>query len=187
MGGQGDGTDREVIAESLVIIDKVLQWEGTTEFSGTGASGKALLAPASGRSDLAEWKSRFAPAFEALVRPRIKNMPVKDYAEAEDLAYYQNKYESRGLDFEDALKRTPEHLLAMKGLLVELESLFENHAVLSFPLPSGAKWGMDDLQVLPDLRNLTCVKGVTWPSKIREYLTTQRQAAGIDDYSQWAC
>ncbi len=45
-----------------------------------------------------------------------------------------------------------------------------------FPAPCLHEWGlsMDDALVLANLRNLSCVKGVDWPPKVRENLEVGR-------------
>jgi hypothetical protein len=45
---------------------------------------------------------------------------------------------------------------------------------------------MDDLDVIPDLRMLSCVEDVEWPPKVLTYLETALEAAKIDSHASVA-
>eukprot|EP00415_Alexandrium_ostenfeldii_P004930 UN4930 len=47
-------------------------------------------------------------------------------------------------------------------------------------------WGMDDVILLPDLRRLTCVKGVVFPEKVASYMDASLLKTGLFDYSKVA-
>ena len=45
---------------------------------------------------------------------------------------------------------------------------------------------LDDALVLPVLRSLTCVEGVEWPPRVREYLETACEKAGVALFTEHA-
>ena len=95
----------------------------------------------------------------------------------------KNKYITKdGFDYEDAMSRTASLVSQANDLLEELEGLLycEN---------SCNAWGkgMDDIVLLPDLRSLTCVKGIVWPEKVRKYIDTCYQGVLSGLYDDYAC
>ena len=51
------------------------------------------------------------------------------------------------------------------------------------PEPSHSCWR----QVLPVLRNLSCVKGIEWPERVLAYMQKTCRQAGITTYEEHAC
>lgn len=43
------------------------------------------------------------------------------------------------------------------------------------------------VQVVPVLRNLSVVKGIEWPDKVKAYYTQACAKAGVSTYEQYAC
>ena len=150
--------------------------------------GRPLLAPASDRKDLKEWHSRFKPIQRLLYRPRIIKMPIKDFSDEADVKYAKAKYEKKGFDYDDAMKRTPELLKEMDALLVEFDELLHSEEnVTELPEGSDCRFSVDDMLYVPDLRTTTVVSGLNWPERVDAYLKNALRSAHIDSYSAHAC
>lgn len=143
---------------------------------------KNSLFPPKAREDVDDWLERFCAALSILSRPRIIQMPVKDWANESDIAYARQKYEGKGFDYADALQKTDEYIAKVNTLLEEFEGLVFSSSSLS-------RYGksMDDIYVLPHLRTLTCVKGIKWPSKTLCYLKRSFYSSKADLYLKHAC
>lgn len=152
------------------------------------SSGARRIAPASGRGDLADWLKRHGPVREPLLRPRKIKMPVKDWADARDAVYAKWKYTSKdGFDYAKAEADTPVLLEQMAVLLSELEPLLRGETDCGSPCANSWGFSMDDILVLPNLRNLTCVSGIVWPDKVRSYVESLCSKAGVALYTEHAC
>jgi len=152
------------------------------------AQGDESIAPATGRGDLDAWLKRFAPVNGQLIKPRIIKMPVKDWSDPRDAAYSKWKYTSKqGFDYAAAEAATPSLLRDMATLLQELEPLLRGTTADGCPCIN--VWGLsiDDVLVLPLLRNLTCVAGLEWPTLARKYVEMGSSKGGVKLYSEYAC
>ena len=125
-----------------------------------------VLPPTTGRSDIADWQKRAKAPIAALSRPRMIKMPYRDWAMPEDIEYAFGKWKKKtGFVADEALAQTPALLQEMEVLLEELEGMLKGSESVN---PWGL--GMDDIILLPDLRRLTCVKGLKWPAKVENYV-----------------
>ena len=109
-----------------------------------------------------------------LTRPRILFHPL-DFATEEDKQYAIGKYTAKGFSYADAVAREEEALKECELSLQEFDARFlankypisssyDGDASLSLhggePGKNLGRYGMDDVIYLPDLRKLTCVKGL---------------------------
>jgi len=143
------------------------------------------VAPATGRGDLDAWLKSFGPANGQLIKPRIIKVPVKDWEDPRDVAYSKWKYTSKqGFDYAAAEAATPELLKEMATLLQDFEPLLRGTTSDGSPCLNAWGLSMDDVLVLPLLRNLTCVAGIRWPAKVREYMEKGCAKGGVKLYSE---
>lgn len=152
------------------------------------AQSNESIAPATGRGDLDAWLKRFAPVNGQLIKPRIIKMPIKDWSDPRDAAYSKWKYTSKqGFDYAAAEAATSSLLTEMATLLQELEPLLRGTTADGCPCLN--VWGLsiDDVLVLPLLRNLTCVAGLEWPALARKYVEMGCKKGGVNLYSEYAC
>jgi len=157
--------------ESLDIIDLIE--ENTQERS---------IAPKTNRKDMVKWIKDTKDIRDDLTRPRKIKVPVKDWAEARDVNYAREKYEKRGFNYRDAEERSVELIDKMNRFLDSFNEkiLYDEHSV------GELGFGMDDIIVLPDLRTLTCVKGLMWPKKLRKYLENAFENTTAELYFDYA-
>jgi glutaredoxin 2 len=133
-----------------------------------GAGG---VAPATNRPDLETWRAKFKTTCTLLARPRIAQMPVADWSDPRDAAYAVWKYTTKfEFDYADARARTSELLPKASALLSELVPLLRGVDASGAPCLNQWGYSMDDVQLLPELRQLSCVQGVEWPEAVRDYL-----------------
>ena len=145
--------------------------------------GNVLLPPLSGRRDLKAFfdsKGAFKEVQRRLTRPRmLKLTHLADWAKAEDRAYAREKYEGQGFDYAAAEAASAADTARMNELLVELDALVRGSGSLNDGR-CGLTW--DDLVYLPELRTLSCAKGVAWPAKLDAYVRASFARAGVDTY-----
>jgi len=141
--------------ESLLIIDML----------DTNTPHRSIP-PKTKRMDLDEWLNDIKEIRQDLTRPRIIKMPVDDWKDIEDTRYAKRKYEKKGFNYSNAMARSEDLIAQMNKLLEKFSDklLYDTESVNEFG------FGMDDILVIPDIRTLTCVKGLKWPDKLRKYL-----------------
>jgi len=140
------------------------------------------IPPRTNRRDLDEWLKDSKKIRTDLTRPRIIKVPVEDWKDIKDTRYAKEKYERQGFKYSEAKARTAELLVEMNKLLEKFNEkhLYDTHSVNEFG------FGMDDILVIPDLRTLTCVKGLKWPDKLRKYLENTFEDVEAELYFKYA-
>jgi len=134
-----------------------------------------------GRDDVADWRKKMKPVHSALTRPRNIQMKIDDWKDPRDVAYAQWKYSSKfGFDYAKEMEATPAHIAQMNSYLEELDGLLRGREGTISLNPWGL--GMDDIKLLPDLRTLTCVKGLTWPPMVQAYVENAFEKTVADTY-----
>lgn len=150
--------------------------------------GERRVSPATGRGDVAAWFKRCREVGVQLHRPRIVQMPVKDFADPRDVACFAYHVKMPdGFDYEAVEASTPELLGQMGAVLRDLEPLLRGTTEEGIPCLNAWGFGMDDVSILCYMRNLTCVKGLAWPARVRDYVERTCAEAGMSVYSAHAC
>ena len=115
-----------------------------------------------------------------LVKPRLVNMKINDFATKGAVDYYENKCIKKiGLNFAQLLKHTSDYLPVVQSGLDEIETLWPNQAKGAQNF-HGRTFSMADLYLFPFLRNLTVVKELRFGTRIASYLTYQSKNSGIN-------
>ena len=171
---QTTGAKQQLLPESGDIIAFVEDATGP---------GHVLLPPPSGRRDLRAFfdtKGAFKETARRLTRPRMLLMThLADWAGEQDTAYARAKYEGGGFDYAAAEAASDADVAAMGGLLLQLDGMVHGEGSLN---DGACGLTMDDCVYLPELRTLSCVKGVAWPAKLKAYVEDSFTRAGIDTY-----
>eukprot|EP00620_Florenciella_sp_RCC1587_P014530 CAMPEP_0182566994 /NCGR_PEP_ID=MMETSP1324-20130603/8320_1 /TAXON_ID=236786 /ORGANISM="Florenciella sp., Strain RCC1587" /LENGTH=271 /DNA_ID=CAMNT_0024780899 /DNA_START=20 /DNA_END=835 /DNA_ORIENTATION=- len=142
-------------------------------------------APATGRGDVADWLKKIAPISSKLTRPRLYKMPVKDWANEGDVAYARWKYSVKmGFDYAAAEAATPELVVEAASIISELAPLLKGGAPGEEATLNEWGFSIDDVLVLPVLRNLTAVKGLTYAPEVQAYLDDWCKATGVETYAK---
>jgi glutaredoxin 2 len=124
------------------------------------------IPPRTNRKDLERWLEDTREIRQNLCRPRKIKVPIKDWANNRDVEYARQKYEKMGFNYTHAEARSDDLIAEMNRLLETFNDniLYDENSV------NELGFGWDDILVIPNLRTLTCVKGLKWPSKLRKYL-----------------
>ena len=144
------------------------------------------LALASAPCVVTTWHKKFNPVKSALVRPRISQMThLLDWSDKRDVEYARAKYDRLGFDFEEVARNTQKYLSDMSELLNE----FNDNILLTDSSIHPYGFSGDDVTLLPDLRSLTCVKGLEWPPRVRRYIEMHFKSSlhmGLELYDKYA-
>ncbi|XP_063900070.1 glutaredoxin 2-like [Zophobas morio] len=169
-----EDSDGNYHAESLDIVEWIQK----------AYPDKLCLAKQSERKDLKSWFERFQPVSSSLTCPRLcKLTHLKDFSTKEDVEYHHSKYESRNVDLKKLYDDSPKYIKEMNSLLFE----FDKNLLQSSKAITGSSYSMDDIIYLPWLRNITVVKGVEFPNKLKEYVTNACREADVQLYTNYAC
>ncbi|KAJ0393235.1 hypothetical protein P43SY_004489 [Pythium insidiosum] len=154
----------EAMAESMDIV----------RFIDGNLGDDPLLRPSAERAELENWIKASSSDFSALVMPRFVRAPLPEFARRSSRTYFIEKKEKLLGPFPDALARTPELIAKTNAWLEQLESMLESDVAVS-----GDAVSYDDIDLFPRLRNLTIVKGITWPPKVRAYVDRYAEEADL--------
>lgn len=99
-----------------------------------------------------------------LLYPRWLMIELPEYgSEAAKAWFTKNKSAMIGMSFEEAFSQSDEYLPKMNALLEKLDWL-------TLPSERGNTISYDDVNLYPHLRNLTVVKGIQFPQRVRQYI-----------------
>lgn len=126
--------------------------------------GQPSLTAAEFGDEISEWQRQIAPFNGPLVHPRWMMIDLPEFQLPEAKAWYtKNKSAMIGMSFEQAYANTTDFLEPMNVLLSKLNWL-------RLPSERSNQLSYDDLNLYPTLRNLTVVKGIQFPERVRQYL-----------------
>jgi GrxB family glutaredoxin len=175
--------------ESLDIIAKV---DSDPKYGPTN-----FFRPLSGRSDLKKWQASVADANRILQRPRYMRVPLPEFHQEdgrdafvknhpvppfEKEAWKSFSNEDQWKYFEKAYEASFKLIDETNKSLLELEEL-----VFSSKYCTEGGLSLDDIDLWSRLRSLTLVKGIIWPSKLREYMNYFSKLGDIPLYDSMAC
>jgi len=140
------------------------------------------IPPKTNRKDLEKWMEDTREIRNGLCRPRKVKVPVKDWADRRDVDYARQKYERMGFNYKQAVAHSDDLIKEMNKFLETFDKkiLYDEHSV------NELGFGWDDILVIPDLRTLSCVKGLRWPSKLRKYLENAFEEVIAELYFKYA-
>lgn len=132
--------------------------------------------PENVRGAIQNWPEKVRTCQNRLVMPRCVQIGLEEFATPEAVAYFTRKKTGYIGDFAENLRNSAEYIAQLEQDLAALEPLVADSGSLN------GTFGMEDILVFPILRNLTMVKGVHWPAKIRAYLERMSAAARVPLY-----
>ncbi|TDQ59070.1 glutaredoxin 2 [Mesocricetibacter intestinalis] len=160
-----DGT---AMAESLDIVDYI-----DRQF------GRKILSEEV-RPALSDWMQKVGEYYNHLLLPRFIHLGLAEFETQSAVDYFVAKKQEYIGDFARNMADTQQYLHRLEQDLAELEPL-----ILSDTAAQG-KLSLEDIQLFPMLRNLTCVKGLVFPPKIARYTAAMAKLSAIDLYSEKA-
>lgn len=117
------------------------------------------------RPEIAQWAKDVMPIVMPLAMPRWVQVPLKEFATESARSYFRhNKEKMIGISFDEALAQTDALLAKLQPHLHALVPLIASPEAVNGALSE------DDFILFPILRQLTVVKGLTFPPAVSAYL-----------------
>ncbi len=138
-----------------------------------GLDGAPLLSDISS-SAIANWLDQTGNITRKLCMPRWCLTDMPEFKTASARAYFMIKKEQSIGAFGENISQTKGLKEKMEEYLKELEPLLGKGTFIHGEQPS-----FDDIMLFANLRNLTIVKDLKWPEKVRNYLITQSELTKI--------
>lgn len=160
--------DGSAMPESLDIVNYVDQHYGEPILS------------AEIRPEMEAWIKEVTSYYNYLLMPRFIKLPVAEFATESALSYFIQKKTAYVGDFAQHLANTSTYLARLHQDLEKLETL------ITTPSAANQQLSMEDILLFPVLRNLTCVKGLVFPSKVADYVQTMAKASKVELYTEFA-
>jgi glutaredoxin 2 len=125
------------------------------------------------RTEIAAWADQTVVKSAPLTMPRYPLLGLPEFATPAALAHYTaRKYKTYG-DFAELRSHTREQIDDVMPKLEELDALIESPQAVNGVL------SMDDIRVLPLLRSVAVVKGLSFPHRVRDYFETMMNHIGF--------
>jgi glutaredoxin 2 len=124
------------------------------------------------RPELASWAEQAAAKTSPLTWPRYPLLGLPEFATVAALDHYTvRKRKSLG-DLVEHRAKTRDYLRKLIPHLEQLERMIESPRAINGAL------SVDDIRVLPLLRSAAVVKGLRFPTKVRDYFETMMAIIG---------
>ena len=109
-------------------------------------------------------------------------MELFDFQTQRDKEYARKKYEKGGFDYNKADALNEDSKQKMTVALQQFETFLHSDNTIN----GNGEYEMDDVVYLPDLRKLTCVKGLVWPERVKKYVAKACGRANVALYESKA-
>lgn len=124
------------------------------------------------RSKIAAWADKVVSKAPALTQPRYPLLGLPEFATIAALDHYNLRKRKALGDFVELRANTRHHINQLMPDLEELDRLIESPSAIN------GKLSLDDVRVLPLLRSVAVVKGLRFPTKVREYFEAMMSRVG---------
>jgi glutaredoxin 2 len=124
------------------------------------------------RNDVGAWAERVLGKLPPLTQPRYPLLGLPEFASVAALDHYHLRKRKTLGDFVELRANTRQHIGKLMPDLEELDGLIQS------PLAINGKLSLDDVRILPLLRSAAVVKGLRFPSKVRDYFETMMSRIG---------
>ncbi|OCG03970.1 glutaredoxin 2 [Gilliamella sp. wkB112] len=155
--------DGSFMPESLDIVDYVDQNYG----------GKPILTDVSS-SEIAELIKQLQQYDYRLECPRYVKMNLLEFTTQSAINDFVASKANKMPSFDDCLAQSDILISEINNIFNKLESL------IICPNACNGRLSLDDILLFPILRNLTCVKDLIFPTKIKAYLQTVAKQSKVD-------
>jgi glutaredoxin 2 len=125
------------------------------------------------RGEIADWSDKVVAKTGPLTMPRYPLLGLPEFATAAALDHYTLRKRKTFGDFVE-LRANTRHFI--KELMPDLEKL---DRLIEAPWAINGKLSRDDIRVLPLLRSVAVVKGLSFPHKVRTYFETMMGQIGF--------
>lgn len=129
------------------------------------------------RPEINEWIKQVGSYYNHLLLPRFVQLGLDEYKTQSAIDYFVAKKTEFIGDFAENLTRSAEYIAKLTQDLTALENLIVS------PEAVNGKLSLEDIVLFPMLRNLTCVKGLTFPPKVKNYVEKMAELSQVNLYS----
>ncbi|MCW8331594.1 glutaredoxin 2 [Photobacterium sp. SDRW27] len=144
------------------------------------ADGHPALGASTHTDNIAAWSEATRPYGSLLLFPRWLRIDLPEFQcqEAKDW-FYSKKSAMIDESFEQAFDNSANYIEKLNKVLGQLDWL-------TLPSERGDKLTYDDVNLFPTLRNYTVIKGLVFPSRVRQYIDEVAMLTGIPLYDDVA-
>jgi glutaredoxin 2 len=125
------------------------------------------------RATVGAWAERVLDKLPPLTQTRYPLLGLPEFASVAALDHYHLRKRRTLGDFVELRANTRQHISKLMPDLEELDDLIQS------PLAINGKLSLDDVRVLPLLRSAAVVKGLRFPSRVRDYFETMMSHIGF--------
>ncbi|MGY6089543.1 glutaredoxin 2 [Avibacterium paragallinarum] len=138
--------------------------------------GELLLPDDDVRTELQTWIQKVSRYYNHLLLSRFVKLGLPEFATQSAVDYFvKKKTESIG-DFAENLANSAQYIEKLQQDFTALEYLILSKNGVNDQL------SMEDILLFPMLRNLTCVKGLVFPPKVKAYVETMAKLSQVELY-----
>lgn len=101
--------------------------------------------------------------------PRLADVDLPEFATPEARAAFKTRQTKNFGNFDELIAQTPQWITEIERQLAQLDSLLTGRTHID----------TDDFTLYPSLRMLSVVKGVNYPSNVRQYMERMEQETGV--------
>jgi glutaredoxin 2 len=124
------------------------------------------------RGEVADWANAVVAKTGPLTMPRYPLLGLPEFASVAAHDHYHLRKRKTFGDFVELRANTQAYLKELAPDLERLDRLIESPRAINGTL------SLDDIRVLPLLRSVAIVKGLTFPRKVRDYFETMMTRIG---------
>jgi glutaredoxin 2 len=135
-----------------------------------GLGDRVLTGPQ--RDEVSAWADKVVAKTAPLTMPRYPLLGLPEFGTIAALDHYNLRKRKAFGDFVELRANTRHHINELMPDLEELDRLIQS------PLAINSKLSLDDIRVLPLLRSAAIVKGLRFPSKVRDYFDSMMTRIG---------
>lgn len=128
------------------------------------------------RPEVEAWAAKMSKVYNHLLLPRFVKLDLAEFEQPSAIEYFVNKKAEFIGDFIQNFEDSEQYIQAVEPLLQELGGLIKSENALNGEL------SLEDIIIFPMLRNLSCVKGVSFPQTVLDYTTKMAQLSKLDLY-----
>lgn len=132
------------------------------------------------RPEISDWMKKVSGYYNHLLLPRFIRLGLDEYKTQSAVDYFVKKKTEGIGDFDENFANTAQYIAQLSLDLVALDKL-----IIS-PNAANGTLSLEDIMLFPMLRNLTCVKGLAFPSNVAKYTERMAELSHIDLYTDRA-
>ena len=125
------------------------------------------------RPEVAGWADRAVAKTAPLTMPRYPLLGLPEFASSAALDHYNLRKRKAFGDFVELRANTRQHIREFMPELERLDALIESPQAVNGTL------SLDDIRVLPLLRSVAIVKGLSLPRRVRDYFESMMHRIGF--------